>query len=630
MKNLQPRARSTNQCNIIAGIIIFSLLIGSGITTFKTFKDTNEMHNDIGLIHDKIQKPIAAAPTDFVSRWNTSILSDGSSGANQIALPLAKFYGQYSFTVDWGDNSDIDTITEWNQIEVNHTYSSEGIYSVIISGKLQGWRFNNLGDKLKLLEISQWGDFSFAYSWGTFDGCENLNLTATDAPEITATTYFSDTFRNCDDLGSTGNMSNWDVSCVQRMDSMFYSTDSFNQDISNWNVSSVTDMSDMFLGADSFNQDIGKWNVSSVTDMSYMFCGADSFVQKLDEWNVSGVTNMSWMFYGSDIFNLGAREWDVSSVTDMSWMFGHIFRFNTNLSEWDVSNVTNMCGMFYFTYSFNSDIGRWNVSKVTDMSYMFFYSSNFNQDIGLWDVSSVTDMSYMFSGYVFDQDIGSWNVSSVTNMEHMCEIKFSIGNYNSLLMGWAQLSLQSGVIFDSPRSLYGFSASDSRQSIIDDFDWVINDDGMITIYPPIILTVKLGDGVVLLVWEIPSNLSIYHEDITSKIYRSDSNEGPFTNIANNTGLMNGYSDLTVVNGQTYYYCFQIIVEGEPSEYSEIVSATPYQIIFPDDDDQTDDDTPTDDTKNGEIPGFSFGIIIISIAITVFLIQKRKISKPWGS
>ena len=52
---------------------------------------------------------------------------------------------------------------------------------------------------------------------------------------------------------------------------MFGDCESFNQDISNWDVSNVKDMRSMFTGCKTFNQDISKWDVSNVTDMNYMF-----------------------------------------------------------------------------------------------------------------------------------------------------------------------------------------------------------------------------------------------------------------------------------------------------------------------------------------------------------------------
>ena len=45
----------------------------------------------------------------------------------------------------------------------------------------------------------------------------------------------------------------------------------FNQDISDWDVSNVTDMGSMFLGTTLFNEDISAWDVSNVTNMFGVF-----------------------------------------------------------------------------------------------------------------------------------------------------------------------------------------------------------------------------------------------------------------------------------------------------------------------------------------------------------------------
>jgi surface protein len=53
---------------------------------------------------------------------------------------------------------------------------------------------------------------------------------------------------------------------------MFYEAPAFNQNISDWDVSSVTDMSSMFFGASAFNQPLD-WGskTSNVTRMESMF-----------------------------------------------------------------------------------------------------------------------------------------------------------------------------------------------------------------------------------------------------------------------------------------------------------------------------------------------------------------------
>ena len=90
-------------------------------------------------------------------------------------------------------------------------------------------------------------------------------------------------------------ISDWDVSKVTNMSSMFYDCKALKivGDISGWNVSKVTDMSHMFYECESFNQDISSWNVSSVTDMYSMFYDCKLFNQDLSGWNVSNLTNMA-------------------------------------------------------------------------------------------------------------------------------------------------------------------------------------------------------------------------------------------------------------------------------------------------------------------------------------------------
>ncbi len=290
-------------------------------------------------------------PTSFLSSWDTSLTGYDTSAANQIRLPLVST-GTYDFSVTWGDNI-TDTITAWNQTQVTHTYSEPGVYNVNITGTCWGWGFNGYGDDRKLLEISQWGSLRLGNSGGYFSYCENLILTATDAPDLTGTTTLRAAFSGCYKLGNRGNMNGWNVSSVTDMSFMFSGdvmlstyTSSFDQDIGGWDVSSVKYMGFMFGGATSFNQDIGGWDVSSVTDMYCMFYQVRSFNYDIGGWDVSSVKYMGFMFGGATSFNQDIGGWDVSSVTDMYCMFGGATSFNQDIGGWDVSSVTDMTGMF--------------------------------------------------------------------------------------------------------------------------------------------------------------------------------------------------------------------------------------------------------------------------------------------
>ena len=108
----------------------------------------------------------------------------------------------------------------------------------------------------------------------------------------------------------------------------------FNGDISEWDVSKVTNMKSMFQNASAFNGDISKWDVSKVTNMDNMFNGipADAdfgFPQKpnkfngdISNWNVSNVINMIQMFEDSNFAqNLEAWGKHIRKDIDKSNMF---------------------------------------------------------------------------------------------------------------------------------------------------------------------------------------------------------------------------------------------------------------------------------------------------------------------
>ena len=418
--------------NLVSVAIILSLvsLIIVNISISPLYDQKQKKTITENLIHT------AQDPNAFISVWDTVKTSSGSSGSNQVHLPLQSS-GIYNFVVYWGDGNN-DMITIWNQPEVTHTYASGGVYTINITGKIIGWRFDNGGDRLKVLEIQQWGCLQLGNSGSYFYGCENLELTATDNLNLTGTTSLYQAFQGCSDLGSNGNMNGWDVSCVTSMKRMFYFASSFNQPIGNWDVSRVRDMSWMFVMASSFNQPIGNWNVSSVTSMAFMFSPATSFNQPLGTWDVSNVKNMEWMFGGA--------------------------------------------------VSFNQPINDWNVSSVTDMSYMFVEAYSFDQPIGNWDVSNVTDMDKMFD-----------------------DVTLSTSNYDNLLLGWSQLSLQNGVIFDGGNSKYSSAAADARQYIITNFGWTITDGGLESSIPGynVMVCVSLLGIIIVLLMKKKRNLK-YH------------------------------------------------------------------------------------------------------------------------
>ena len=168
-------------------------------------------------------------PSLFKSKWDTT--QDGSAN-DTVVLPLQSV-GVYDFQVDWGDGNR-DNITVYNQSEVTHQYSNTGIYEIRIKGDVSGLYFGGLGDHEKIIQISSWGPVIIRNNYRVFYDCSHLELTATDAPNLTTVQFNSleQMFRNCPNLGNEGNLNSWDVSNITNMSAMFLGCTSLNQELS--------------------------------------------------------------------------------------------------------------------------------------------------------------------------------------------------------------------------------------------------------------------------------------------------------------------------------------------------------------------------------------------------------------
>jgi len=192
--------------------------------------------------------------------------------------------------------------------------------------------------------------------------------------------------------------------------------------ISNWDVSNVTDMESLFERAKYKDLKLNTWN--------YKFMVLNGFNEDISNWDVSNVNNMKNMFlrteYALNAFNKDIGCWDVSKVTNMQGMFAHTESFNQDIGDWDVSNVTNMKEMFAYAQDFNQDIGRWDVGQVTNMYAMFRDTESFNQNLGDWNISEKTNIEDMFYGFEYtsgtiaissNKKISSWNWMSKSNIK---------------------------------------------------------------------------------------------------------------------------------------------------------------------------------------------------------------------
>jgi surface protein len=392
-----------------------------------------------------------------------TVKTDNAGASNNQSFTIPTTGTGYDYEVDW----DNDGIYDEKSItgNVTHFYSSPGTYTIRIRGAFPRIYFftNGTNDNQKLIDIKQWGSIAWESMDGAFYRCKNLNISATDIPDLSRVTSMEQMFEGCAVLNGPSNIGSWNTSNVTNMHGLFRSCLKFNQPIGNWNTANVTDMSDMFGAAIAFNRPIGNWNTAAVTNMAFMFSAAERFNQPIGNWNTAAVKSMAEMFTFTNAFNQPVGNWNTAAVTDMSSMFEFTGAFNQPIGNWNTAAVTDMSSMFGSTIAFNQPIENWNTASVKSMYSMFYAADSFNQPLDKWNTASVTDMSVMFAqANAFNQSIGNWDVSNVTTMYAMFAnnsvFNQAIGNWNTSAVIDMGIMFSGATAFNKPIETWNTSA----------------------------------------------------------------------------------------------------------------------------------------------------------------------------
>lgn len=379
-----------------------------------------------GVAYSNSNIPIQEADS-FEFTVNTANL--GSSNSNQYRLPLINS-GSYSCLVNWGDGN-INNINSYNQSETLHTYVNPGTYTIKVYGQIEGFRANEYGDELKLIDVSKWGDLVIS-TGNSFLGCANLVCTAIDEPNLT-TDSLTEMFEDCENFnGPIGNM---DTTGVTQMNDTFNDCTNFNQPI-NFDFALVTSMERLFFDCTNFNQPLNvnaplctsfdnllsrcsnfnsaiTIDASTALDLSDLFGTCVTLNSLVTINNSSNATSMAAMFNGCTVFNQPLTL-DTSSVQDFRLMFRLCEAFN-QVINFNTNSATNMAQMFDGCTLFNQTI-NFNTSSVTTMNSMFRGCQAFNSSLTLTDTSNVESMRSMFQGCTnFNQTI-NFNIPNVTDL----------------------------------------------------------------------------------------------------------------------------------------------------------------------------------------------------------------------
>ena len=363
-----------------------------------------------------------------------------SSSSNQYTLPTVDG-GEYDFTVEWGDGSS-NTINSWNQSEITHTYASDGVYEIQITGLFKGVNFHRSEatgkmDCRKLIETKSWGSGFFidvasyvdvynannissvaGVKGGVWDGCVNWYDTAEKAPLFakcgTAKTeapsgdgrefaYYPLPFRGTNKLDS--DLSYW-TSATDRFTGSLRALGSTRaplDDINfryNWHID--------LLGLESARDAITNPRRAPADPAVFQNLGS-SFSKMQGTGTNFDITN--WNFdpqrYSLQGLTTASNKWDGdtsgavnSSCTNLTSSFSKNPSFTgKGVNTWDTSNVTLFVGTFTESTAFNAVVSHFKISdEGVSFSSCFKGCSSFNKPISPWGdgFKNITTCSRMF------------------------------------------------------------------------------------------------------------------------------------------------------------------------------------------------------------------------------------------
>ena len=333
-----------------------------------------------------------------------------TSDNETFSLPLDSS-STINSTVDWGDLSS-DTITSFDQAESTHTYATAGTYTVNMPGTVNGFAFNNGGDKLLIRDISRWGVFNWSRK-SAFYGCTGLTVSALDSPLITTDEWFAE-FGGCAALTDVPSIGEWDVTSLRIVQYMFYQAPNVTSiDVSAWDVSNITSFSNMF---NTLVTEIG--NLTSIGDIS--------------GWDVSSGTGFQNMFRGVGLTSIDISGWDLRGTTSGDIFSSGVFSSCISLQNITARNVLlgdKINYMFQLTESLQSlDVTGTDFSSVTNTRYAFAGCGLDTIDVSGFGFGALEDVFYMFQNMISTTTVNMSNITFASGAD--AQAMFSVFGSN--------------------------------------------------------------------------------------------------------------------------------------------------------------------------------------------------------
>jgi hypothetical protein len=180
-------------------------------------------NNDIGWgsIYDKSNAGETLLKSDSnIDAFTIEVKTDNAGTSNDNQFQFTGAVGDYDVVAKQNDTQ-VATFNDLSGAETI-TLPSSGVYDLEVTPKevnpFNRIRFDDGGDKDKMLDIKQWGEVAWSSFYDAFFGCENMLVTATDVPNLSSVTDMSSMFYNA--TSANPDTSNWDISNIANMGRM--------------------------------------------------------------------------------------------------------------------------------------------------------------------------------------------------------------------------------------------------------------------------------------------------------------------------------------------------------------------------------------------------------------------------
>ena len=403
----------------------------------------------------------------------------GSSTSTEFTIPTIGT--GYNYDVDCGNNGTLDAIEITGDYTCDFTpLGGEGTYQVRILSNQSGNNgfpriyFNDSGDKLKIVSIDQWGKNSWKSMQGAFFGASNLEILATDVPDLTNVGSLESMFEGA--LIANPNMYSWDFTQVTDMSDFLKGSgvSIINYDTLLLNLMSSHSLADVIINSVPVTRcsnpaqqaydglttngwvinDLGICDVvDPVNDFVIKIKTDNVGITDNDKFKISTISFLNYN-YNVDCNNDGTDEMTAATgdyvcdygLTGLNTGNGsYIIRIKDNngdrtgfpaltlpagnsdaqkilsLEQWGTSHWLRADAMFLGTY--NMVINAMDTPDFIDVNTMLgmFNLALLAKPLSrYWNTSNVEDMSYMFRiATVAAPDTRNWNTAKVNNMGTM-------------------------------------------------------------------------------------------------------------------------------------------------------------------------------------------------------------------